>query len=500
MPARQPARFSPRAPRRRRGAILVWCGLLLPILVAMVGLVIDGGLMLAVYRAGQNSADAAALAAAMDMMLGRSSAQTTATATTYVTDRAYNAQDRDLRDATVVVNIPPSQGAYAGNDHYVEVVVTCPITTNFLHVLPGFNRNQSVTARAVAGFEMVSAGEGVMTLDPTAWPGLDVSGGGAIKVKGRVIVNSEGGGVDELGQPSLMAQQGHSRWGAKGGQPNSNYGIFGQDIQVVGGVDNPTSFKNVDPDNSDSPLHCNSLPEPDRFRYLPTPSEANGVTATNWGKVKVTNDGLQQGGLPDWDDGVKVTLQPGIYEQLTVTGYTVVLEPGIYVLSGPNTNNLSLTGGQVTGDGVMFYNTGQNYIAATGAPDASDPPDPWGTSPPPKTADTSFGDVTINASMHFTPIDSTKYSYPNAEIRVFDGMLFYQRRANKKGVSIEGNANAGKLDGVIYAKWAPFKISGQGTYDAQFIVGSISVSGGGTVIIRYTGADKGLAPQVFLVQ
>ena len=179
--------------RRRLGAILVWCALLLVVLIGMVGLVIDGALMMAAHRQAQNAADAAALAAAMDLMLGRSLADATASATTYVTDPNHN----NLPSATVVVNTPPTQGAYAGASDYVEAIVTYPIPTFFIHVLPGIEQGQTVGGRAVAGSELVAAGDGVMVLDPNTWPGLDVSGGGAIKVVGRVIVNSEGGGVDE---------------------------------------------------------------------------------------------------------------------------------------------------------------------------------------------------------------------------------------------------------------------------------------------------------------
>ena len=45
----------------------------------------------------------------------------------------------------------------------------------------------------MAGSESISAGEGVAVLDPDARPGLDVSGGGTLTVRGRVVDNSEGG-------------------------------------------------------------------------------------------------------------------------------------------------------------------------------------------------------------------------------------------------------------------------------------------------------------------
>ena len=64
--------------QRRSGAVLLWCALILPVLLAMVGLVIDCGLMMANFREAQNAADAAALVGANDLLQGT----TTTTAST----------------------------------------------------------------------------------------------------------------------------------------------------------------------------------------------------------------------------------------------------------------------------------------------------------------------------------------------------------------------------------------------------------------------------------
>ena len=54
----------------RSGKTLVMFAILLPVLLGMTGLVIDGGLLMAAHRQVQNAADAAALAAAMDKYRG----------------------------------------------------------------------------------------------------------------------------------------------------------------------------------------------------------------------------------------------------------------------------------------------------------------------------------------------------------------------------------------------------------------------------------------------
>jgi hypothetical protein len=79
-------------------------------------------------------------------------------------------------------------------------------------------------------------------------------------------------------------------------------------------------------------------------------------------------------------------------------------------------------------------------------------------------------------------------------------MLFYQRRGSSQGLSIQGDADQGMLQGTLYAKWGHTKIAGQGTYDAQFVVGSMAIDGKGDVTILFVGGKKGKAPQVFLVE
>src|SRR3954466_445900 len=75
--------------RRREGKILVMFALLLPVLLGVTGLVIDGGLLMAAQRQAQNAADAAATAAAMDMYRGNT-ANATATANTFMTNNGLS--------------------------------------------------------------------------------------------------------------------------------------------------------------------------------------------------------------------------------------------------------------------------------------------------------------------------------------------------------------------------------------------------------------------------
>ena len=214
----------------RRGAIIVWTSLILLTMIGMVGLVVDSGLMLASFRHSQNSADAAAMAAAMDMLNGKSNADAIATGQTFVTTCAAH---NSLANATVTINIPPVSGPYAGSSNHAEAIVSSPMPTYFIHALPGVSQGHTTNARAVAGFEPVAVGEGVIALNPNATPGLNVTGNGNLVVDGTVLVNSTGGGVDENGNSVGGGQN--------GAKATNNSTVQANQILISGGVNDGTT-------------------------------------------------------------------------------------------------------------------------------------------------------------------------------------------------------------------------------------------------------------------
>lgn len=414
----------------------------MPVLIGMVGLVIDGGLMLVAYRETQNAADAAALSAAMDLMLGRGSGVARTTAATYVTGSAYN----NLAGATVVVNIPPLSGPYQNMDNYAEAIITCPLSTYLIQALPGISRDREVTARAVAGFEPHTVDEGVATFNSTG-PGLTTTGNAVLKVNGRVLVNS-----------SVSA---------------GKDGIWATEFDVTGSINDAGRLINYNTGQAFSPAPTSgAMPAPDLFGNLPTPTAANGVL----GPQTIPSNGQ---------------FQPGIYDHdINLTG-NATFAPGIYVLKGAS---LSISGsGTITGNGVMFYLTGSDYTSS-GTPDSTDPVDPFNLSRPTDPGAT-FGSVSIGGTAVVTLSPISDVNSP------FEGMLFYFRRANPNGISIAGNADQNQLTGTIYDKYGTLTLSGQGTYGAQFAVGSATMSGNGNVTLNYIGSNNsGHASQVFLVE
>ncbi len=498
------SRRHPNLRRHRQGSLIVWCAFLLVVLLGMVGLVIDTGLMLAGFRHTQNSADAACLAASHARRRGETIADAIASGTTFVTDGAHNG----LVNASVTINIPPSTGPYAGLASYAEAIVTSNNPTYFIQVLPGANPGNSVTARAVAGYELITAAVGVIALDPDAVPGLKISGLANLVVEGQVIVNAEGGGVDENGDPVVLDLK------KTGTTVNNNGLLSATSLDIVGGV-NPNgldNITNVDP-SGPHPLHANQLTAPDPLINLPTPTVLNGVVNVDRGAPHATDDDLvlnnpnDDAGSPNYIEVDPVTLvetmvlHPGIYESIKIVGGKVRFDPGIYVLS-PSGNTsfiLEITGGDVVADGIMFYNTGDNYDAISGTPDSSDY---LSNEPAPAPDGADFGNVNINANIDLTPLDTSLYNYGTAppEISSFDGMLYYQRRLSDAQVQVQGNSAGASLTGTWYAKWGNIKLDGQATYYGTFVVGSLNAEGSATITIIPDLDALPKALQIFLVE
>jgi uncharacterized membrane protein len=61
------SRKAPARRERESGQVLAWAAILLPLLLALVGLVFDGGLMFAQFRRARWAADGAAVAAASEI-------------------------------------------------------------------------------------------------------------------------------------------------------------------------------------------------------------------------------------------------------------------------------------------------------------------------------------------------------------------------------------------------------------------------------------------------
>lgn len=566
-------------PRRlREGKVLVLLAVTAPVLLGVVGLVIDGGMLASQQRRLQQAVDAAATAAATAVMQGASNGTAVAVATDFVTVK------NRLAGASVVVRIPPASGLHAGQAGFVEVEAELNQSIGFMHVLDAVC-SRGVKARSVAGAASATSGAAIVVLDPDpaafsavgaadvlssvnasalvaqlplggllsplglgslvnpartsvvnllnpvinavagelalpALPaltaGLEVEGVGRLIVDGAVLVNTKWGGQDENG---LLVGDG----------PVPPYGVAcmpllpttrltARDLRVAGGVDSLNCYSQF-VQGGPSPLQANRLPVVDPLASVPPPTTSadslHVVSTERGGHVVVVNvlsvQNVMQpliGALwPVLKNTVEALLgpvlvtsplQPGVYDSITVISLgAVTFQPGVYVIRGksPVTQmSLAVIGGWIQADGVMFYVTDSTgYSAVTGAPDASES----STLPPSNTITSALPSVLLAPLLpgsNISGIDSAS--------SVFDGLLIYQRRNDRRPIVLAAThlIGGGQVAGTIYSKWGHVAfIGGSGAYDLKFVCGTMRV---------ITAFDTTLAPSelfpgatdVFLVE
>ncbi len=468
---------------RRAGYVLILVALLLPLLLGLVGLTVDGGLLLASHERAQNVADATARSVANALKNGASHNSLQAWGESVAFGLNGLPRDSELSGgAQVVVHHPPISGPFTDDPAFVEVLVSHPLDTRFIHLLSRGATHHSLRARAVAGFRSLPLGAGVVILNPVGSPGLSVSGTNArLLVDAAVVVFTNRQGENEYG--AIVGE-------IQAGQPSVVMGgsgstLLASSVYVSGGVDDAANYIAPDVgelhagtnDPVDDPFHDGGSP-------LPVPTTGNGVINRQLGKVSVTVGAAQNLTAPNFYDALTgvTTLHPGIYNGITINGGNVVFMPGIYVLQNQSGggNILSITGGTVNANGVMIYNTGSNWDPVTGGADQADLALSSQTAP--HGQQTKFGGITLNGpNVNMTPI----HVAADSPMFVFQDMVLYQRRVNTESISINNGASwPDGISGRIYAKWGSLSVSGNGTYNFSIVVGSLSVNGNAAITVR----------------
>jgi Flp pilus assembly protein TadG len=458
--------------RKRSGKVLVLLAVSMPAIFGLMALIFDAGLLSADCQDLQQATDAAATAGAYEILQGRSSSVATSQAESFV--KSWNSHS----DATVQVNIPPTQGVYAGRTGCVEVLTTRQTGTRFISIVGG-SLTQKLQTRSVAATQNATTGSAVVVLDkdppsvslapiplilpsfPALLGGLEVLGLGSVKVNGAVLVNTAWGGIDESGYPA----------GLNSGPPYavSCTPLLGLtklnavDIRVSGGVDSLSNYVAYD-SGKPSPLRANRTAVPDPLSSLPVPSTANdsdNVSSTYCGGVTVISLPLII--LP-------TVLRPGVYDYIEVISGNVIFQPGVYIIRGkkPITGlSLNLVGGFISAQGVLFYITDSaGYDASSGSPDSGD----GETEPAMPALLNSLPSVVINAAL----IGSTFSPLSDAG-SPFDGMLIYQRRKDFRPIVIANQQLLGGsiISGRIYSKWGHVLFAGSGNYDVSIVAGTV---------------------------
>jgi Flp pilus assembly protein TadG len=288
--------------------VIVLFALLLPALIGIVGLAVDGGRLLAARRHLQAVADAAAWAAATEVVYG-TPANASATAQWYATQNG---------ETSVTVAQPPTSGPYAGRAGYVSVQVDHALTLTLMQVFHPAPMPISVTA--TAGPSPGPAPYGLLALSPTG--GISLTG-----TTGVVVHNSSAGSnytIAAGGSGSLAADLLVTAAGSISG---SAAGLRGTQSSVG--------------------------PIPDPLARLAAPP----IPATTVAGLTVT--GSDQA----------LTAQPGRWTgDLTVNGSNnqVTLAPGVYYFDAGAKIDLNGGTNRVLGNGVLIYLAGTSTISLAG--------------------------------------------------------------------------------------------------------------------------------------
>ncbi len=463
------------APNQRSGKVLILVLMAFPMILGIIGLVIDGSLLLHDFRTTQHVADAAATTAAFSASQGDPPNFARQKAEEIV--RNYNA----MESATIQVHSPPISGAYRGRSNFYEVNVSNETDTFLMHLTNKF-ASRGVRARAVAGIKDATPPLSVVVLDPNPDPititglpltipslpnhhlgGMEVLGLGRVNISGGIAINNDWGGVDEHGEP--VGENRLLRSALTCTPLLRLTKLNAEHIRVTGGVDDHRNYGHID-ETEDNSLRANMGPAPDPLKELPVPTtfeDAANVDETYRGSVDILN-------LPILSP--TVVLEPGVYDYINIVTGPVRFEPGVYIIRGQHPITgipLSVLAGPINGRGVMFYiSENPTFSPTSGLPDIGED----SSTPPISNLRALLPSAVINGAVlgvKFTPLSDASSPY--------DGIFIFQNRNNRRPIVLltEQLLGSGTLAGTIYSKWGSVVLVANGTHDLGFAVGSIRI-------------------------
>ena len=180
------------------GGVAVYAAIVMPLLLGSIGLGVDVGLSYSSRQAAQHQADAAAMAAALEINKGKTTDEVEAAATSDAEDNGFVA----ARGDTIAVNSPPTTGDFSSDATAAEVQITRPVQLSFVRFV-GADSNITVAARAVA--RLVRPEACVWSLEPIEI-GIEVTGTAQVELNCGVYSRSTSGeAIDQNGTSCLTA-------------------------------------------------------------------------------------------------------------------------------------------------------------------------------------------------------------------------------------------------------------------------------------------------------
>lgn len=166
----------------QRGQAVLLVAITMMGMLMAVGLAVDAGQLYASRRTMQEAADAGAYAGAVVLYQQGTQAEARAAATA---DTTRNNFTNGVDGYTVAVNSPPANGPFAGNNLYVEVVISGWVRTA---IVPAQSVLNYITVRGVAGSEPLNNEYAIMALDRGNTPN-------AFNANNNADIHLTGGGI-----------------------------------------------------------------------------------------------------------------------------------------------------------------------------------------------------------------------------------------------------------------------------------------------------------------
>lgn len=433
---------------RRPGVVVPLVAILLIGLLGVVAIAIDGGLLLAQKRRVQAVADAAALAAAIDLFQNYSTGSGLDPNGTAARSAQGTAKDNGYADGTggvtVKVNIPPQAGSYKALAGYAEAIITTK-TQRYFSTIFG-SGTLSVQARAVARGSQAPKNNGIIVLAPSGSNTLTTTATGNVTVtNGNIVVDSSD---------------------VKGGTISNSGNIKADEIDFTGTPGYYTSGGG----QFQGTLKSNQTPTPDPLANLPAPSTSG---LNSYSNVNISGLPKTGGSVPGWPtpgDANGWTLPAGVYDNgIHISdndaAHTYTLQSGLFYFNG---GGLSLSANaNIVSDanGVLLYFHSGGALSVTAG-----------------------GAVTLN------PMTAGPYA----------NITIYEDRNNTSQNSITGQSTGSlNITGTVYLPAAKLTLTGSGgnyAIGSQYIVYQLSVTGSGNFNVVYNGPSVPNNRDLYLVE
>jgi Flp pilus assembly protein TadG len=391
-------------------------------LAGFVALSLDIGGAVSSRSQAQRAVDAAALAAAKVLLDGGSAAAAEEAAEAWIENNDYTDA---TTDSEVEVHVPPASGPHAGDSQYAEVVVVNDTEADFAKVVG--KETITISARAVAGINLIPKPYSIIVLNRTACQALQVIGNSTIKIVGSGIMdNSE----CESGNEAFYVQ---------------GSSLITDEVNDVAGGHKYVGNVSV------TPPVTPAIPIADPLAGVAAPTPPSGPART----CPTLGSG-----------GGSYTFEPGVYDCALSPGggWTLTFLPGNYLITGGIVfnNNITATFGAgiytLRGEGLKVL--GNANVTATGAMFYID--------------NGACLETTGDGTMRFTAPSSGTYR----------GIVFFQSRDNSCTAKLSGNsANTGW--GTVYIPKGMIDFAGNTNTNFQFISDTLYMHGNGTINITW---------------